>query len=94
MNLKNDMNLNVEMEEMTMDQLCEVSAGQGDQSGTGPHTGAGRHGGWEAASDRVGRWRWYRRAALRLKVRLRLIQRRALSGTLPVIAGSGCETHQ
>jgi hypothetical protein len=33
------MDLNVEIEELTMDQLSEVSAGRGDK--TGPHTGAG-----------------------------------------------------
>jgi hypothetical protein len=42
--MENDMkniDLNVEIEELTMDQLSEVSAGQGDQTGTGPHTGKG-----------------------------------------------------
>jgi hypothetical protein len=34
-----DMDLNVEIEELTTDQLSEVSAGRGDH--TGPHTGAG-----------------------------------------------------
>lgn len=42
--MESDMNLTVEKElteELTMDQLSEVSAGQGDGTGTGPHTGAG-----------------------------------------------------
>src|SRR5262245_35555231 len=37
----NDVNLNVEIEELTVDQLSEVSGGAGDQSGTAPGTGAG-----------------------------------------------------
>jgi hypothetical protein len=35
------MDAKAEIEELTMDQLSEVSAGQGDGTGTGPHTGNG-----------------------------------------------------
>ena len=34
-------NVEIEIEELTVDQLSEVSGGQGDGSGTGPHTGKG-----------------------------------------------------
>jgi hypothetical protein len=43
------MDLNVEIEELTMDQLSEVSAGgdsNGGHNGTGPGTGKGDGMGW------------------------------------------------
>ena len=52
-------NVEIEIEELTVDQLSEVSGGQGDGSGTGPHTGKGNGQGggrahWITASQGFG----------------------------------------